>query len=120
MLGKRAASTISLMEQACWTTDDEIPSTVDARIQIEEANDRQLVGADLLNLKDSVVLVVDNKQDVRHYVATILSKFFKVVEFGDGQSALDYAVESPPSLILSDIQMPILGQYSMRFSVIKS
>ena len=118
MLGERAASTILLMEQACWTTD-EIPSTVDGRIHsIEEGCDRQLVGADLLNLKDSVVLVVDNKRDVRHYVAATLSKFFRVVEFGDGQSALDYAIKSPPSLILSDIQMPILGQYYMRSTFI--
>lgn len=67
-----------------------------------------LVGADLLNFKNSVVMLVDDNADLRSYLASILSKAVTVIQFPDGQSALEYAKKRPPDLVVSDMMMPHL------------
>ncbi|SCV70301.1 BQ2448_1695 [Microbotryum intermedium] len=63
---------------------------------------------DVLNLKDSTVLLCDDNGDLRRYIASLLSKSFNVVQAVDGQEALEYAIKKPPSLIVTDVMMPRL------------
>lgn len=63
-------------------------------------------------MKDCTVLLADDSNDIRSYVASILSKSFNVVQVADGQAALEYALQSPPSLIVTDVMMPRLGTSS--------
>ncbi|KAM0747651.1 hypothetical protein T439DRAFT_93583 [Meredithblackwellia eburnea MCA 4105] len=67
-----------------------------------------LSSADLLNFKDSVILLADDSQDLRVYITSILSKAFKVVAVSDGQAALEYCQKHRVSLVVSDIMMPRL------------
>lgn len=63
----------------------------------------------LLNLSGSVVLLADDNDDLRRYIAGALAKAFKVVQVSNGQDALDYAIRNPGlGLIVSDVQMPRL------------
>lgn len=57
-------------------------------------------------------MLADDSNDIRGYVASILSKSFNVVQVADGQAALEYALQSPPSLIVTDVMMPRLGRFS--------
>lgn len=53
------------------------------------------------------ILLVDDEQDSRHYVAKFLEKWgHKVVETSDGKEALNAFSEQDFHLVLSDIRMP--------------
>ncbi|GAA93650.1 uncharacterized protein L969DRAFT_53668 [Mixia osmundae IAM 14324] len=68
---------------------------------------------DVLSINNSVIVLADDNPDMRKYCLSILGKKFKVVECGDGQSALDYARRYPPDMVISDIMMPRLGGYGL-------
>ena len=55
------------------------------------------------------VMVVDDYDDTRWLMRCWLErKGYKVVEAGDGEEAVDKAVNDPPDIILMDIEMPRL------------
>lgn len=53
-----------------------------------------------------LVLVVDDNQDVRDYVGSIISPVYKVAYAVDGIDGLEKARSESPDLILSDVMMP--------------
>ncbi|NNE71377.1 MAG: response regulator [Rhodothermales bacterium] len=53
-----------------------------------------------------LVLVVDDNQDVRDYVGSIISPVYRVVYAVDGVDGLEKARSESPDLILSDVMMP--------------
>ena len=54
------------------------------------------------------VLVVDDNDDMRQYLRTILADKYYVVEAADGESGLRLARESVPDIIVSDVMMPVM------------
>ncbi|KAI5477386.1 hypothetical protein MNV49_006453 [Pseudohyphozyma bogoriensis] len=72
------------------------------------SSDDVLVTADLFDFKNSVVLLVDDSDDLRDYMAHVLSKVCTVKAVSDGQEALEYALKNPPAIVVSDISMPRL------------
>lgn len=52
------------------------------------------------------VLVVEDNQEMRNFVAEILSSEYNVVTASDGQEGLDRALALQPDLIITDIMMP--------------
>lgn len=54
------------------------------------------------------ILVADDNADMRHYLARLLSEHYDVETVPDGQAALIAARERSPSLILSDVMMPVM------------
>ena len=54
------------------------------------------------------VLVVDDNDDMRTYVRSILATSFHVLEAADGQAGLVLAREALPDLIVADVMMPEL------------
>lgn len=56
----------------------------------------------------SDILIVDDNDDMRRYLRTILADRFYVLEASDGQTGLQLARESVPDIILSDVMMPIM------------
>ncbi len=67
---------------------------------------------EMLKLEDSEelsnILIVDDNDDMRRYLRTLLSDRFFVLEASDGQSGLKLARESVPDIIVSDIMMPVM------------
>lgn len=57
---------------------------------------------------DHTVLVVDDEDQVRAFVESLLSKHFKVVTAVDGVEGLEKCREIVPDLVLSDVMMPRL------------
>jgi len=58
------------------------------------------------------VLVVDDEENVRHLVRSILGKDNIVLGAKDGQAAVDMARSQEPDFILMDIMMPNMDGYT--------
>ena len=54
------------------------------------------------------VLVVDDNDDMRRYLRTLLADKFYVMEAPDGQAGLRVARECVPDIIISDVMMPVM------------
>ena len=66
----------------------------------------------LLKLDDTdelpTILVVDDNDDMRRYLRTLLVGRFCVLEAAEGESGLKLARENVPDLIISDVMMPVM------------
>ncbi|MDR2147947.1 MAG: response regulator [Tannerella sp.] len=62
-------------------------------------------GAGSTNNKYTVLIAEDN-YDVRNYVKSHISRYYRVLEAGNGKEAFDLTVEHLPDLVVSDIMMP--------------
>ncbi len=54
------------------------------------------------------ILIIDDNDDMRRYLRTLLSSRFYVYEAPDGQSGLQLARETVPDIIVSDVMMPVI------------
>ncbi|MFN3997912.1 ATP-binding protein [Algoriphagus sp.] len=85
-------------------------------IYIDEA--QALLDAELLEAKKSIenqnrpelptILVVEDNADMRLHLRSILSAHFNVITASNGLDALRKIKESKPTLVLSDIMMPVM------------
>lgn len=55
------------------------------------------------------VLIVDDNDDIRTYLRTILHNKYQLFEAADGQQGLNCAREQVPDLIISDVMMPVMN-----------
>ena len=56
----------------------------------------------------ATVLIVDDNDDMRRYLRTLLLDRYYVLEASDGQSGWKLARESVPDLVVSDVMMPVM------------
>jgi len=62
---------------------------------------------EILDQDDKVtILVVDDHQDIRSFIRSLLESQFKVLEAADGVEGLELAREHLPDLIIADVMMP--------------
>lgn len=54
------------------------------------------------------VLIIDDNDDMRQYLRTLLLDDYYVLEASDGQSGLKLAREAIPDLVVSDVMMPVM------------
>lgn len=54
------------------------------------------------------VLVVDDNQDIRDYVRSILQDNYRVVEAANGQEGIQQAMKYVPDVIICDVMMPVM------------
>ncbi|KAM0750434.1 hypothetical protein T439DRAFT_381120 [Meredithblackwellia eburnea MCA 4105] len=64
---------------------------------------------EMLDVKNSTIILAEDSTDLRNYIASLLGKHYNVVAVADGQQAFELALRSPPSLVLTDAQMPRMG-----------
>lgn len=62
----------------------------------------------LMNEERDVVLIVEDNVLLRNFIKDILQDTYNVIEAGDGKEALEKALKYIPSLIVSDVIMPIM------------
>ncbi|MBS9461838.1 response regulator [Flagellimonas sp. 389] len=62
----------------------------------------------LMNEEREVVLIVEDNVPLRNFIKDILQDTYNVVEAGDGKEALEKALKYIPSLIVSDVIMPVM------------
>lgn len=52
------------------------------------------------------ILVVEDDSDLKHFIITVLTPFYNVLDASDGKEGYEKAIENVPDFILSDIMMP--------------
>jgi CheY-like chemotaxis protein len=56
------------------------------------------------------ILVVDDEPDLRHILRRIYERAgHEVVDAGNGATALEAGLRSPPDLVVTDMMMPVMG-----------
>ncbi|HEX6846827.1 MAG TPA: PAS domain-containing protein [Chitinophagaceae bacterium] len=84
-------------------------------VYVEEAN--SLLGTEKKEIEiatngklkqASTILVVDDNADMRQYIRSLLEKKFNVIIAANGMEALHKIRSEEPSLVISDIMMPIM------------
>lgn len=60
------------------------------------------------NEHETVVLIIDDNQDVRDYVKSLLSEHYTVLEAGNGSEGLKKAITYVPDVIICDVMMPVM------------
>lgn len=63
-------------------------------------------GRQALKQKNSLLIIEDN-EEIRHYVYTLFCKDYAVYEAADGEEGVRIAIDKLPDLIISDIMMPV-------------
>ncbi|WP_454245289.1 hybrid sensor histidine kinase/response regulator transcription factor [Psychroflexus sp. MBR-150] len=59
------------------------------------------------NSSKPIALVVDNNQDIRQFVKSLLIDDFKVIEAKNGIEGIEKAFKTIPDIIVSDVMMPL-------------
>jgi PAS domain S-box-containing protein len=97
-----------------WLPDE--PST-DAVLSISGSEGTELVPMPQHAVSDSAdrarILVADDNSDMRQYLTRLLGEQYEVETVADGQSAINAARQRPPSLILSDVMMPVTDGFEL-------
>ncbi len=70
-------------------------------------NSEQNIDSDLL------VLIVEDNQEVREYIQSVISKSYNVLMAGNGREGLKMAIEKLPDLVISDVVMPLMNGYDL-------
>ena len=59
------------------------------------------------------ILIVDDSDDIRTYISSLLSDRYAIISAADGSEGLRMAVERVPDLIVSDVMMPVMDGLEM-------
>ena len=96
-----------------------LPLEIQAPEEISKAPKETLVGkADQITRpeEDSErrdILVVDDNDDIRQYITSLLSDKYNVTCAADGQQGLEAAIREVPDLIVCDVMMPVMDGKQM-------
>lgn len=64
-------------------------------------------------MKEKILIVEDNKQNMRLIEMILRSRSYNLLMAEDGEAALDLAVRERPDLIIMDIQLPKISGYDI-------
>ncbi|MEM6648451.1 MAG: ATP-binding protein, partial [Bacteroidota bacterium] len=64
-----------------------------------------------------LLLVVDDNEDIRQYIADCLGGTYRIVEAHDGEAGLKQAQQHRPDLIITDLMMPNVDGYAFTANV---
>lgn len=107
--------TIRLLEGSAHFSPDQIDTTY--RNSDDLSNYESVESFDDLPVytdsKEATILVVDDNDQLRHYLCQLLSTRYNVLAAEDGMRAYEIAIAEQPDLILSDVVMPEMSGMEM-------
>lgn len=66
-----------------------------------------------IRTKNPLVLIVDDNEDIRVFLKSLLQDDFNVIEADNGQSGLYKAIKYVPELIISDVMMDVMDGFEL-------
>ena len=64
-------------------------------------------------IEGSTMLIVEDNDDLRHFIVDELSNKFRVIEAHNGKEGMERTIRELPDLIISDVMMPIMDGFEM-------
>ncbi|MBL4661108.1 MAG: response regulator [Alcanivoracaceae bacterium] len=61
----------------------------------------------------TTILVVDDSAELREFIVSRLSSYYRILQAGDGQEGFAMAQTKLPDLIISDVMMPVMDGFEM-------
>lgn len=88
-----------------------MPLLSDADIDINTVNqpEEKANASERNDMSKKIILIAEDNNDVREYVASNFRAEYKVLEATNGKDAFDLAIRYIPDIILSDLLMPVMG-----------
>ena len=83
---------------------------------IEKAETIELVKP-ALPPSQAIVLLVEDNEDIRNYLKTILGPYYQILEASNGKEGCKLAQEHIPELIISDVMMPEMDGFTFAESI---
>ena len=91
-----------------------LPEQQEDSYRIAAGNEKEKVEMVTLTETDkSVILIVEDQNDMRHFIARELAEMYQVVEAENGKVALDLVRKNTVNLIISDVMMPIMDGFEL-------
>ncbi|WP_457652411.1 ATP-binding protein [Rhodocaloribacter sp.] len=90
-----------MVEVAVLDEDEALHADVSADVTPDEGDDRP------------TLLIIDDNPDIRAYVAGCLREHYALYMGRDGRDGLEKARRHRPSLIISDVMMPVMNGYEL-------
>ncbi len=83
----------------------------DSYIPVDTAAEQataQITDAEEFDAEKPLVLVIDDNNNMRAYLRSLLAPHYNVSEAADGQDGLEKARREVPKLVISDVMMPVM------------
>lgn len=91
-----------------YITDDLVP-----KAPVADADDDQEIAGNAGASDRVKILVVEDNNDMRHFLRDILSDTYNVITASNGKTGLEKAVAEQPDFILTDVTMPEMDGLTM-------
>ena len=110
--GKGSSFTVSLpLDRAVYEKDERAEFILNDSTTATPAKEPQPVATP--DDERPSVLVVEDNDELRHFLSNILSESYSVLEASNGQQGLELAVEYVPDMIITDVMMPVMDGMEM-------
>lgn len=87
--------------------------TTEARVKpVEKTSEAEII-KDENSEEAPMILIVEDNNDMRHFIKENIQTNYKVIEAIDGEDGLNKALENIPDLVISDVLMPKLNGYEL-------
>ena len=91
-----------------------LPEQQEDSYRIAAGNEKEKVEmVTLTETGKSAILIVEDQDDMRHFIARELAEMYQVVEAENGKVALDLVRKNTVNLIISDVMMPIMDGFEL-------
>ncbi len=103
---KGAGSTFSVrlpIEYDVFEGDPNVELILSDSSKAEEHAEAEAAGQEH---KETSILVIEDNEELRHFIKSILSKEYKVFEAANGKEGLEKTLKEFPSIVVSDVMMP--------------
>ena len=112
----------SIKAESVWTqgstftfrilTQNSYPSALHKEVQ-EEQKEATVSADPNCQHHQTIVLVIEDNEDIRDYISSSLSKEYHVLTASNGQEGLELAQQHIPDIILSDVMMPVMDGFEL-------
>lgn len=85
-------------------TNNSYPNALHIREELKGENKKDLY---------PLLLIVEDNEEIREYIADAFSDTFEIIEAANGQEGISLATVNIPDIIISDIMMPVMDGYKL-------
>jgi signal transduction histidine kinase/DNA-binding response OmpR family regulator len=107
LLGEGSSFTLAFPVQLAdysseWIQND----AIEPNLYIQKPLLKSIVSPKELNIEKQILLIVDDHEEMRQFIADIFSSQFQVIQSESGEEALEMALTYLPDLVITDWMMP--------------